>query len=117
MKISLVVVALVVGSIGAPGCSGNGSGVPQCMNPPATGGTSTTCANCLNSSCSSEVSQVDSACSGYVSCYDACDCSDDTCLENCQKQATSDSACEGALQSGLSCAEAKCTSACGEIEG
>ena len=55
--------------------------------------------------CASDVSPIESVCGAYISCYQACQCSDGTCVDNCFLAATP--ACASALQTSNSCSACK----------
>jgi hypothetical protein len=72
-----------------------GHGHPRiCKNPPATGQNSIACYACVERECSTMFNGMMSACSGYFSCVEGCDCSDRTCLLACVGKM--DSACTSA---------------------
>ncbi len=96
---------IIVSLTAAPAC---GSSVPSCQNPTSE---EQACDSCGSSNCGSEVSDVESDCSAYVSCYEACDCSDTACVAKCTQDTTS-SACQAAGEALGSCTEQHCKSQC-----
>ena len=74
------------GAGGAPGdgTGGAGGNVLGCQN----AGFSAECMACIDSSCSAERSDVESACSAYLSCVATCSCTDTPCLQGCDPMRT-----------------------------
>jgi sulfatase modifying factor 1 len=89
------------------GCSSSTS-APSCQNPSPN---EQACNACSGSHCSSQVSALTSQCPSYVSCYEACDCGDSTCLAGCAMIASSGVAtdpCPSAASSLALCVEFNC---------
>ncbi len=80
---------------------------PSCQNPTPR---EQACSSCSASSCASEVSSVVSACPDYVSCYEACDCSDAACIARCTGDVTSNAPCLSAGSALALCVEFNCPS-------
>jgi hypothetical protein len=101
------VIALAAATAVGAGCgSSSGSGsLPTCKNPTTQ---QTTCDTCVTDKCPSEVSAVEDACGDYLSCIEACDCSDSTCQTTCEQSA--DSSCVSAIEANKNCAA--CDSEC-----
>jgi hypothetical protein len=97
---AVVLLSLVGGSILAAvgaGCSSSstssGSGALQtCQNPPAT---QVACDTCTLKSCNSAALGVQSQCPDFLTCIQACDCSDTTCTTQCSEAVTE--ACQDAM--------------------
>jgi hypothetical protein len=104
--------ALLVLACSSKSASKGGS-LPTCQGAqPSSGSNSAACTSCVESSCSSDLSSVESACSAYLGCYSGCQCSDGQCIANCQSQVTSN--CESALTAGSSCEAQNCPSQCSD---
>jgi hypothetical protein len=111
MRIAPHLVVLVCGlglTLGlTPAC---GSGELTCQNPTAA---QQTCITCVNTSCASDVSAVETNCPDYSSCASSCNCGDTACTMKCQTGAVeAGSACGGAALGYLSCLETMCKSQC-----
>jgi hypothetical protein len=93
------------GGTGAPG-------IPSCQG--ATGSTgpgTAACNSCLQTNCASQLSSVESACGAYLTCDEACQCSDTTCLAECVTTKI-DGACATADGPFTSCLTQSCPSQC-----
>jgi hypothetical protein len=98
--------------------SGSGSGsdsgassVPTCKGATAsTGPGSAACNSCLQGSCGSQVSSVQSSCSAYVTCYSGCQCSDTACITGCLSHI--DSPCQNAYLGLVTCLSQSCSAPC-----
>jgi hypothetical protein len=98
-------------------CSSSSSGgspsssFPSCSNPVGSTGPGTpACSSCLQGSCGSQSSSVETSCSGYLTCYEGCQCSDVACLEGCLSMI--DSTCQGPYAQLTSCLTQNCASQC-----
>jgi hypothetical protein len=101
---------LSLGACSSNNSNGGGSGAPSCKNPGSTGPGNAACNSCLQSHCASQLAQVRSSCQAFVSCYEACQCSDDTCVFGCQAKV--DATCSGPAQAENMCLEQNCSQAC-----
>jgi len=71
----LATVAVVVGCSSSSSDGGNAS-APTCKGATgSTGAGSSACNSCTQSSCGSQISALEGACSAFVNCYEGCDCS------------------------------------------
>jgi hypothetical protein len=79
---------------GGGGTGGGGSGALTCVGGASqqSGAGSAQCSSCLQGSCSGPLSTVESSCSAYLTCYQACSCSDSTCLTGCLSKVDSNCA-------------------------
>jgi hypothetical protein len=102
---ALPLAALVFSLSSAPACGSSGV---SCENPTSD---QQTCLDCINSSCSAEVSQADSTCPSYVSCFSACNCGDTSCTNACGGGDAGDT-CVGAAEGLLKCLTGMCASQC-----
>jgi hypothetical protein len=95
-----------------PAC---GSGGVTCQNATPM---QQSCLDCVNSSCSSDVTAVETNCPDYLSCESACNCGDSSCGTQCLKGAAdAGSACAGAGTGYLDCLTKMCASQCAGFEG
>lgn len=91
--------------------SGGSSDVPACKgNTGASGPGSAACSSCLQSNCGSQIASEQGACGAYNSCYEACDCSNLTCLTDCQSRI--DSACQSPYGAVTTCLSQNCQMQC-----
>jgi hypothetical protein len=78
-----------------------------CKNPTST---QEKCGECETTSCASTVASEKSTCGTFNTCFDACDCSDTTCQDQCYEAASS--ACQAVLGDLQTCQTSTCKSAC-----
>ncbi len=91
--------------------SGSVSTYPRCLGATgSTGAGSPACSSCLQSTCGSQSSSAQSSCSKYFACYEACQCSDLACLQECLPKV--DSACRNDFDSLTSCLTQSCATQC-----
>lgn len=115
MARSLVIVfaALVAGMVIACGDGTTGastSGGVCAGTAPSSGSLSAACASCENASCASAYAGQTSACSPWLTCLQACSCTDSSCIDGCA--ATIDVTCAPAKTALSTCAQSSCASAC-----
>ena len=114
MRASFTAAALAVAVV-IVGCSSSSGGgapsTPTCKGGAgATGAGSTACNSCTQSSCGSQIAAIEGACSAFLSCYEACECTDLACLGNCQTSI--DATCMSAYNPFVSCLTQSCASQC-----
>jgi|SRR5580658_1994154 hypothetical protein len=106
LALAIPLLSLAVPLSFAPACGSSGL---SCENPTSA---DQTCLDCLNSSCSSDISSAQSGCSSSAfSCVEACNCGDLTCQEACSS-ADAGTACTTPLQDIVSCGVSMCASQC-----
>lgn len=103
--------ALLTSALLASSC-GSSAELPACRNPPAKGAGSASCSECIDSSCTSDVSPVLQSCQNYLTCYETCDCSDMECLASCSNYVAESPACKSADTALESCLYSMCGTQC-----
>ena len=80
--------------------------------PTCKGGTPTelACVKCDEMGCAPSVASAVAACSDFYSCFQACECTDATCVNACETKITAP--CDNALTALASCQKGTCTAAC-----
>jgi hypothetical protein len=109
VHLALLTSALLVLSCGT---SDDAQQLPACRNPPTTGPGSASCSECIESSCSSNVSPLIQSCQNYVACYMTCDCSDNECLASCSNYIAESPTCKSADIALESCLYSTCGTQC-----
>jgi hypothetical protein len=79
---------------------------------PSAGPYSATCSACEQSSCASQTAAVTNACAPWLTCLQACTCSDSICLTGCAS--TIDDTCRPASTDLTTCAQTSCATACAQ---
>lgn len=105
-----VVASMVCAAIAGASCdssSNGGAGGAQCGEVRPT--KNQTCDDCIGAMCGDALSAANDACKGYVSCQDACGCTN-TCLASCK--ARIDASCRDAQEELASCFQKPCEKAC-----
>jgi hypothetical protein len=77
-----------------------------CKNPPATGLNSLACGHCVERECPAALSSLLSSCPVYLSCVEACECSDRACLIACAPKV--DATCRAGSIDTETCKKAHC---------
>ena len=88
-----------------PACGGSSD--VSCANPTSA---DTTCLNCVNSSCASQISTLESDCPA-LSCAEECNCGDTSCITMCET-GDAGAACTAPEEAVLECADTMCASQC-----
>src|SRR4029077_9680743 len=113
--LAFVATPIVFAVIAACSSSNSSSSAPpSCQGAKGTTGAgSSACSSCLQNSCGSQVSAVNSACGAYVACFQGCMCGDFMCLVGCA-QTKIDAACSNSYMPLQNCLMQSCGQQCNQ---